>query len=111
MGVAEIDGKLTLNVHEGNGMLNSLYSRCINEDAVAGPVRVETIRITTIDSYLKTHDIQHVDFVKLDVEGHELAALKGMSGALQAGAIDMMQFEYGATFADSRILLRDISSN
>lgn len=36
----------------------------------------------TIDSFVLSNNIRKVDFVKIDVEGHELEVLKGMFGTL-----------------------------
>ena len=37
----------------------------------------EVAQITTLDSYVRENDIQHVDFIKFDVEGAELEVLQG----------------------------------
>ncbi len=34
-------------------------------------------------------------FLKLDIEGHELAALQGAQKLLSRGAVDVIQFELG----------------
>ena len=49
-----------------------------------------------------------MDFVKVDVEGHELEVFKGASGMLAQGKIKRIQFEYGGCNIDSRVLLKDI---
>lgn len=43
----------------------------------------EKVKVITIDSWFKTARLSKVDLVKLDVEGSELAALKGMQEVLQ----------------------------
>ena len=58
----------------------------------------ELIRITTIDAYCQQHEIDEIDFIKLDIEGYEHAALRGAEGMLRAGAIGAIQFEYGHSF-------------
>lgn len=40
---------------------------------------VETVRMTTLDAFLTNKAINRLDFVKIDVEGHELEVLKGAS--------------------------------
>jgi len=42
------------------------------------------VDVTTIDEYILENKIDRVDFVKLDIEGAELAALKGARGLLSA---------------------------
>jgi FkbM family methyltransferase len=39
----------------------------------------ERIDTTTMDEFIKTYAIDRVDVVKIDIEGHELEALEGMS--------------------------------
>lgn len=36
-----------------------------------------SVKVTSIDHYVKTHDIDNIDFIKLDVEGAELETLEG----------------------------------
>lgn len=46
-----------------------------------GAGRIKEIRVKTdlLDNILSERGIQHIDFLLLDVEGHELSALQGMS--------------------------------
>ena len=43
-----------------------------NEDS-----KGENVKITTIDNFVERHKIERVDFIKMDIEGAELSALKG----------------------------------
>lgn len=40
-------------------------------------VRTVEVETTDIDSFVRDHDLQYLDFIKLDVEGKELASLEG----------------------------------
>lgn len=42
------------------------------------------MQTVAVDDYLSRHGIQHVDLIKIDVEGHELHALRGMRKLLGA---------------------------
>lgn len=46
-----------------------------------GTTKVEAI---TIDSWIKSTDIKSVDFIKIDIEGHEWQALQGMEQTLKS---------------------------
>lgn len=48
-----------------------------------------------------------VDFLKLDVEGHELAALHGARRALECGCIGALAFEFGSAQINSRTWFHD----
>jgi FkbM family methyltransferase len=66
-----------------------------------------TVDVTTGDSYAAASGIQHVDMLKIDVEGMEEKVLKGFDSMLKRRAIDLVQFEYGRVSIINRFLLRD----
>jgi FkbM family methyltransferase len=83
---------------------NSLYRR----EGVGGEfVAQDEVQIRTGDQFCKDSNIAEVDFVKLDVEGHEMAALRGFKGMLANKQIGCVQFEYGGTWVDARTFLID----
>jgi FkbM family methyltransferase len=85
--------------------VNSLYER---RGAGAIAQRLETVAVDTVDRYCADRGIAAIDFLKIDTEGHELAVLEGASGMIRDGRIGAIQFEYGGTYIDARIWLRDV---
>ena len=65
-------------------------------------------RVITGDAYLRERGIKHVDVLKIDVEGAEFAVLHGFADAFALGAIDLVQFEYGALNLPLRYFLADL---
>lgn len=55
---------------------------------------VVDIKVETIDFYCKQHNIDHIDFLKIDTEGHELYVLKGASEMINNKKIGCIQFEF-----------------
>jgi len=53
-----------------------------------------TVSCRKIDSLCAEFKINHIDFLKLDVEGAEFVALMGARKMLSAGKINFVQFEY-----------------
>lgn len=68
----------------------------------------ERFCIATIAGYCQANNIERIDFLKIDVEGHELAVFKGMRRMLEQGRVDAVQFEYGGANLDARVYLCDI---
>jgi FkbM family methyltransferase len=65
---------------------------------------VETV---TLDSIIEAYHLNRVDFMKMDIEGHELSALQGASKSLEAGVIKAFSFEFGSGNINSRTFFRD----
>ena len=66
-----------------------------------------TVPVRTLDEIIETEKIDFVDFMKMDIEGHELFALKGARHALAAGKIRALSFEFGCGNVNSRTFFRD----
>lgn len=67
----------------------------------------EEIVLKTIDDYCEQGQISHIDFLKIDVEGHEISTLKGATKMIAAKAISYIQFEFGDCNIASKTYMRD----
>lgn len=67
----------------------------------------EIVKIDTLDNYCIENNIFYIDFLKIDVEGHELEVLKGAQTLLNTGKIHFIQFEFGLAAIESRIFMKD----
>lgn len=54
-----------------------------------------TVPVISGDGYCREHDIAHINYFKLDVEGHELQVLEGFSEMLSNNAVDLLDIEAG----------------
>lgn len=54
----------------------------------------QPVPCVTLDSYIEAQGIDQIELVKLDIEGHELTALRGTAGALEKRLIRAVYFEY-----------------
>lgn len=85
-----------------NSGLASLYNRqCFDTS------KPETVKLDTLDHYCAERNIGQIHFLKMDIEGNELNALRGANGLLKACKIDTIQIEFGGCNIDSRTYFRD----
>lgn len=84
---------------------NSLYQR---PELLEKKIDSEWVLVDTVDNYCRENAIDYIDLIKIDVEGNELNVLKGMQATLAQEKVGIIKFEYGGTFIDAGILLRDI---
>ena len=66
-----------------------------------------TVDVCTIDQIMDSQKIQSVDFMKMDIEGNELFALRGARQALASRKIGALTFEFGCGNINSRTFFRD----
>ncbi|MDP1625099.1 MAG: FkbM family methyltransferase [bacterium] len=68
----------------------------------------EQISLRKASDYIKEQNVQHINLIKIDVEGHEIQALSGFGGFLNSENVDFVQFEYGGANLDSHTSLMDL---
>jgi hypothetical protein len=68
----------------------------------------ENIKLKRLDGYIEEKNINHIDFIKIDIEGHELKAFEGFGKYLDASFVDYIQFEYGGANLDSHTNLMEL---
>jgi FkbM family methyltransferase len=95
-------GAATLNVQSGPHSGVSSLTKFAHHDS-----QVE-VRATRGDEWLASAGLDHIDFMKLDVEGYELPAMKSFSSAFSQGQVEVVQIEFAGPNPHERIFLRDI---
>jgi len=103
--VSDTEGEATLYSDTPGSGLSSLSKRDLNYRGLSFD-QTETVRTVRFDDFWRSEmSSRDIDILKLDIEGHELAALQCSSDALrQTRAI---QFEFGGCNIDTRSFFRD----
>lgn len=96
LAVSEGSGELVLNVN-ADSATNSVLPIAA-EGKICWGDRLQSegtlvVQSVCLDDFCEQHHIQHIDILKLDLQGHELAALSGSRGLLSNQAIDLIYFE------------------
>lgn len=63
--------------------------------------------VVKAEQYLQYYDINYIDYLKIDTEGHEYNVLNGFLSLLQEGKVACIQFEYGFINVLTKTLLID----
>lgn len=69
--------------------------------------RSSRVDVITLDEFIEKKNIPSVDFLKMDIQGSELRALRGAERAVRRGAIRTIAFEFDASNIDSRVFFKD----
>lgn len=105
-GLGNENTKTILYTNSDESGLASVYKRRLDHLNI-DMNKSEDIEIKTLDAFCDENKIDHIHFLKLDVEGHELKVMDGAEEMISSGAIDFIQFEFGGCNIDSRTYFQD----
>lgn len=97
-------GMMPFHVHPDASSLDGFYDR-VPESVGSSTIEIPTARL---DAYCEANEIERIDYLKIDTEGAELLVLRGATGLLENRSIQLLQFEYGGTYPDAGITLREV---
>ena len=95
LGCSDAEGALTLYdiADEDRSFRTTAYQEIIEGHLDRRSESFE-VRTTTIDKFCAATDLDHLDLLKIDAEGHEMHILNGAAGMLRSGKIEAIQFEF-----------------
>ncbi len=64
----------------------------------------ETIQLDTLDAFCNANAVGHIDFLKIDTEGHDLSVLRGGAHLIENGHVD-------AVFVETRVTEMEYESS
>ena len=106
VGFGDKDEDIDLNITEIGEAKHSIYDMKMVNKSFINTFK-EKITLTTIDKFCIEKNIQKIDYLKLDIEGHELFALKGASQMIVQKKIKHIQFEFSECNIASRTYFKD----
>jgi FkbM family methyltransferase len=90
MAVTDRIGTVDFNI-SSSSQTNSLLDWQVEGRAYTSVVKVES---TTLDAYCERAAIEKIDILKLDIEGSEIAALRGARNLLEEGRVKLIYLEW-----------------
>ncbi|MBI5469877.1 FkbM family methyltransferase [Candidatus Kaiserbacteria bacterium] len=105
VGLSDKSGAATIHICSDDNVISGLHddsgSKISNYD------RSEEVVLTTIDEYCAKNNIDHIDLLKIDTEGHDLFVIKGAEEMLRRGKIGTITFEVGIFHIFSHLYFYD----
>jgi FkbM family methyltransferase len=110
VGISDKCGEHIFNLNKSidtSSLLNSIKTG-LNSDEQVKTLSQINISLTTIDEYLRENKVNHINILKLDIQGSELNALKGAEFTLRNKKVDIIftetyfiqQYENQPLFSD-----------
>lgn len=85
--------------------MGSLSHRDLNHLGIIEFNNEESINVITVEEYWKKLNGKKIDVVKLNIEGHELSAIREMGALIEN--VKIFQFEFGGCNIDTRTYFKD----
>lgn len=106
IGLGDVEQALPLYADAAGSPIGSVFPRRLEYLGLTlRPIETATVR--RLDRVFTELQLEQIDLLKLDVEGLELAVLRGAGDLLTSGAVRNIQFEFGGCNIDSRTFFRD----
>ena len=103
-GVSDENRKATLYTDKPGSGLSSLSKRRLKHHGRSFELE-ESIELIRLDDFCRQNQIQKIDLLKMDIEGHELNALIGLGELIWK--TNCIQFEFGGANIDSKVSFQD----
>jgi FkbM family methyltransferase len=107
LGAAPLQTEIYTYANDDSSWHASLYKEVFEVVHNNNQIQAIGIELSTVDIFCQQHNIPAIDFLKIDIEGNELDALKGAQQMLASQKIRIIQFEFGAMNVISRTFLKD----
>ncbi|CAL65530.1 FkbM family methyltransferase [Christiangramia forsetii] len=85
----------------------SIYKDVFKDIHTTNKLKSILIELICLDDFCRDHNINFIDFLKIDTEGNEIEVLKGGQNMIKEGKIKIIQFEFNEMNIISRVFLKD----
>lgn len=105
------DRRETLTIYdykENDGSSHASLYKGVIEENFRSESTSHDVELIAVDDFVQEHDVQHIDLLKIDTEGHELKVFQGAGETLRQGKVEFIQFEFNEMNVYSRTFFKDI---
>ncbi len=94
MAMGSADGSIEFWHNEEHSADHRVVTEQFKTSRPAGE-KITTVAVTSVDNFVEARNLQNVSFIKIDVQGYELAVCEGMRKTLKKFPELSIAFEYG----------------
>lgn len=105
-GLNDEDCEATLHFPENLTVLASMFQR--KHFSNFTNIKKISAKFTTLDNFCLKNNVDRIDYLKVDTEGNELSVLNGAKEYFKNKKVICGQIEYGGTYPDANISIKDI---
>jgi FkbM family methyltransferase len=98
-------GSVKMFEYKKYGGINSIEN---HGELMSSATKVINVELNTIDNYCDQHGIDKINFLKIDVEGHELNVIRGAEEMIRNKSINILQFEYNYLWRNTNNTLEGV---
>ncbi len=91
-------GRMQLMMYEGRERMSDGVHRLVSGGEGGREARLVDVKVTTLKELMIQNGLAHLDFLKVDVEGHDMQALEGLDDYLDPKRISCIYVESSDTF-------------
>lgn len=106
-GCGEAAGELALyDYFDSDGSSHASMHREVIERLHGSRAVEHKVPVIQLDAYIREKQLQHIDLLKVDTEGHEFAVLQGAAQSIAEGRIDCIHLEFNEMNAISGVFFK-----
>ncbi len=108
VGVGDSNGEMNLYDYADNdGSSHASLYKAVIEDIHHGRVIKHQVKIITLSDFVKEHNIDYIDLLKIDTEGNEMKVLLGLKDMIAEDKVGAIHFEFNEMNVISRVFFKD----
>jgi FkbM family methyltransferase len=107
LGSKEGPSTIYLSSREELNVMASMYSDVAQSIHRYKDIVTASVHIRTLDAVGAEENLEFIDLLKADTEGHEFEVLQGARNLIQSGRVGAVLFEFNEMNTISRVFLRD----
>jgi FkbM family methyltransferase len=108
MAIGEQKGKLAMyDYGDENSSHASIYKEVITDIHSSQKVKEFFVDVVSLDEFCAVNQIENINLLKIDTEGHEYSVLLGAKRMLEEKRIEVIQFEFNEMNVVSKVFFRD----